>query len=747
MSRARLFFLTTRDQRCTSASLVAPVQRLLIFTLALGVYGCATTPPSPDALKVDDFDIKGEKHLKESELKKKVVTEDWYESNTWQADLRRILRVYEANGYYQARIIEEVVTDSKPQHVKLLVRLREGEPARIRTLALVGLEALPAESQTEVLAELPLNIGDIFLEDSWERTKKVLGQRLREEGFAEAIVTGEAVVDAEAAQVDLTVSMTPGIRYRFGKTFVATDSKAVVPPKLIAQIAAPDLPPGDYFSESAMADAQTRVFQMGVFAGVRVNRGAPDRAEGTIPVVIDVREAAFHSQRVGVGLGGDLIRQEVRLIGEYVNRNLGFSRLFSKDSRLDRLTLKAKLGWAFLPNVVEVIRGSSLAKMGPVWRLYTEYEIPRLFEIRSLTFQNSLEISRALDNTYNYDAANVKTGIIWQPRVDLKIFPSLNFNAYFLRAEVEFGETAPLAALGCPSAPNVCWLSFIDLVTEFDRRDNRLEPKAGYYFAIDVATGLSSADQLRPFLKVTPEARGYVSFGAHKQYTLAGRVKVGTLLAPEDNEPKDPTKPQLPNTPIVIRYFSGGSDMRGFQQRRLAPQLAVLTKDLDPRCAGLPNCDFDATTLPIGGAGLFEASAEFRWTFAENWVLALFNDWGMVTTKPLGQGQNLGASLYTALGFGVRYRTPLGPIRVDLAFRLPSVGGPQEVTPPLNSNGLPKLNSNGMPYEFRSQPGCFFGLRPGVNLNDPYTRGATAASFAGSPDNLCGAHLSIGEAF
>ena len=179
--------------------------------------------------------------------------------------------------------------------------------------------------------------------------------------------------------------------------------------------------------------------------------------------------------------------------------------------------------------------------------------------------------------------------------------------------------------------------------------------------------------------------------------------------------------------------------MRGFQQRRLSPQIAVLTQDNLPGCPlkaklSPPDaCPKDGTTLPIGGAGLFEAAFELRWGVSENWVLALFNDWGMVAEKPLGQGQDLLQSLYTAVGFGVRYRTALGPIRVDLAYRVP-FGGPQQVTNPSGAS-------------FRSAPGCFFGLGSGKPIGDPYDRGPTAAPFAGSPDNACSAHLSIGEAF
>ena len=723
------------------------LQRLLLGGCLVAAVGCATVPISPDAKEIDTFDIEGEKQLSESDIKEKIVTTvspwlptwlpgvepQWFDPITWQADLRRIQRFYEANGYYQARVLEDVVTEPKPKHIKLLVRLREGDAARIETLAIVGLEELPGEQQKTATGDLPLQKGDIFLEDSWAKLKSTLALRLRELGYAEAAVVGEALVDADAAKVDLTVTVTPGLRYKFGTTFVVPYPNNQLPAKYIAETAQPDLVAGTPFSEEAMAKAQARVLQMGIFAGVRVNRGLPDRKAGTVPIVIDAREGPFHSIRFGGGIGGDLIRQEARAIFEYTNRDLGFSKFISPDSRLDRLNIKAKLGIAFIPNIVEVIRSAPLSKWGPTWRLFAQYEVPRVFNQRTVTFQGSADLNRTLDNSYNYDALETKLGLVWRPRADLSIFPSINGNGFLLYTPLELRETVPSGAVGCPQAPQVCVVGYLQLASEYDKRDDKLEPKEGFYLALDLAGGISSTTQTRPFFKVTPEARGYVSFGKEKRVTLAMRLKAGSLFAPEND------------TPIVVRYFSGGANMRGFYQRRLSPQVAVPSFREDETCKGQLGCPLrpyytEGSTLPLGGAGLLEGALEVRWHVSENWVLALFNDWGLVTREPLGAATNFGQSLYTAVGLGVRYRTPLGPIRVDLGFRLPFVGRAQQVS---NLSGT----DGGEVKEVLSMPGCFFGLGSGLPVAAPFQAGTTPSPYGGSPDNLCSAHLSIGEAF
>lgn len=715
---------------------------LQVLVGALTLTACVHAPPTPDSLEVDQLDFEGTKQLDQAEVKKKILTgasswlpwwfpvfgkTEWFDSSAWQADLRRITRFYEANGYYQARILDQEITPTREGHVKLLVRLKEGAPATVSTFEVTGLEALPDDQRATVLDHLPLAAQQVFVEEQWVETRRLIGSRLRELGYATALVSGQAMVDADAARVEVKVEVVTGVRYRFGRIVAASDVQ--VPARIITDVAAIDLHTGDWFSESAMLEAQGRIFQMGVFSGVKVTRGAVDPESGTVPVVVDVREAPFSSLRAGFGLGGDLFRQEIRAIGEYTNRNLGLSRLFSRNARLDRLTVKVRAGWAFLPTLWDVASGDPAAKTGPTGRLLLEYEFPRLFDLRTLSLQTSAEFSRMLDSAFDYYGGEFKLGVIWRPRTDLTVFPSLNFDGYLLNNQVSLRDQGvPAATLGCPrGAP--CLLSFLDLSVEFDRRDNRLEPKQGFYVALSLQGGVSSTGTLKPYLRIVPEARGYVSFGPERRFTLAGKLRVGTLISTDED------------TPIVARFFSGGSNMRGFNSRRLSPQYLVplIVQRPDPTCDATPAPIYCPRTTPqadpslgealsIGGNSLIEASLEVRWNVWGDLVLALFNDWGLVSLAPLGPRTDFANHLYAAVGVGARYRTPLGPLRLDFGVRLPFIGHEQEV----NTDG--RL--------LTSSPGCFFG-----SFAPPPVAQATPQSYAGSPDNLCTLHLSIGEAF
>src|SRR5205814_4168532 len=74
-------------------------------------------------------------------------------------------------------------------------------PPSTRTLSLHdALPIFPADQRTKVLAGLPLAAGNVFLEDDWTRAKPLLAGHLRELGYAEATVTGEAQIDVRSEE-------------------------------------------------------------------------------------------------------------------------------------------------------------------------------------------------------------------------------------------------------------------------------------------------------------------------------------------------------------------------------------------------------------------------------------------------------------------------------------------------------------------------------------------------------------------
>jgi translocation and assembly module TamA len=693
---------------------------LLLAALLALASGCATTAPRPDTPVVKDLEIEGTDQVSEGDIKAKILTTEtpWWEPlwpfdegpsyfdpNAWQADLRRIERFYQAEGYYQARVISNEVKPEGKDSVALRAQVSEGGPTRISAVELSGLEPLPEDHRRQVRAELPLKPGEIFKELNWEGMKELLQGRLRELGYAEAEVGGEARVDVETHQATVDLQVKPGPRYRFGKIFVAADEDLQVAPRRIIEQARAAIREGEWYSESALAEAQARVFAMGVFGAVKVSRGAPERETGTVPVIVDVREAPMRSIRLGGGLGLDATRQEGRLLGEWTNRNIF--------GGLRRLTVKGRVGYAFLPTIPDALRRKPGSGQGVIFDATTEFEQPR-FLFRDLRLQASLSGERGLEQAYSFIGGRLRSGVIWQPHPDFSVFLTYNLELYRLKGQVGANQEVPPITLGCDPTSVRCniALSYLETTVTWDRRDNPIAPRHGYYAALSVQGG--GGEPLLSdytYIRLLPDLRYYRTFGLEQRLTVAAKLRLGTLIPFSSTFADESGEAQ---SSIVTRFFSGGgSSMRGFSSRRLSPQ-----QPLDPE-------DLQAGTVPVGGNSLFETSLEVRYRVTESLAVATFWDTGFVGIDPLSLRSPgpFHDRLYHALGLGLRYLTIVGPIRADIARRL-NIGDPLRVGIPTNiyRGHYPKSGS------------CF-GL------------GSKKRLYAGAPEGLCTIQLSIGEAF
>lgn len=694
----------------------------LLLLLAL-LCSCATTKPSPDALKVKDLRIEGTDQVSSGSIKSRILTTktpwweplwpfdegpSWFDPNAWQADLRRIERYYQARGFYQAQVVRHAEEPVGGNAVKLVAEVHEGEPTRIATVNITGMEALPQEHQRRVTEELPLKPGDIFEEANWEGVKDLLKGRLHELGYADSTVGGEVQVDVDTHKATVSLWVQPGPRFKFGKIFIATEPNPQVPPKRIIEQAQASIRMGAWYSESALAEAQARVFAMGVFGAVKVTHGLLDRETATVPVVVDVREAPLRSVRLGGGLGVDAARQEGRVLGEWTNRNIF--------GGLRRLTVKGRLGYAFLPSIVGVSRNQDGSKSGLIFDATTEFEQPRIW-FRDLRLEASVTAEKGLEQAYSYIGGRLRTGVIWQPHPAFSVFPAYNLQVYRMTGKVGANQQGiPPITLGCansttPDEPCDIRLSYLEVNITWDRRDQKNEPRAGYYAALSVQRGGGLLLGDYSYVRLLPDLRYFQTFGEEQRLTVAGKVRAGTLI-PFLNKTTG-----LKQSSIVNRFFSGGgSSMRGFNYQRLSPQAAVFT---DIPGVISPTGQVATSTVPVGGDSLFETSLEVRYRMTESLVLATFWDTGFVGLESLGRDTPLRDGLYHALGLGFRYLTIVGPVRLDFARRL-------NVGPPLPVQGLG--------YTYPASGTCF-GL------------GKQKTIYAGAPDGLCTFQLSIGEAF
>ena len=683
----------------------------MVMSVALLV-GCASEQKK-DARVIRDVQISGNDEISSRDIKEKIVTSktgwwpfahrQYFDPVTWQSDLKRIERLYVARGFYQAEVVKDEVRPDSDDGVDVAVTVSEGQPTHIGKLEVQGLDTLPPADLEGVLQKLPLASGDVFREADWASAKRVLADRVRNHGYAKASVEGRALVDVKTHLADLTLTVSPGRRYFFGEIQDDTTPGARVPGYFVWEQVHLAITEGRPFNDADLQEAQRRVFGLGVFATIRVTAGEPDETTARIPVRVIVREGPLRTVRLGMGVRADAIRNEARGIAEWTNRDfLGGMR---------KLSARAEAGWAFLPNVYAVATNDVDVgpRNGPIARLRFEFEQPRFLARPSLRWRNSLEIDRTLEQTYNALSTRAMTGVVWQARSTLAIFPAYRIELDYLDgAPINSAVTAPLT-LGCETISDHCfiWLSYLDGLVTWDRRDHVFDPRNGTYVSFDLQGGGGPLGGDFTYVRVLPDVRAHVSFGEENQLTLSGRLRAGELL-PWSGNPDD--------SAVVTRFYAGGSvSMRGFADRRLSPLLLV------PPPPSAPNAQ---VTVPIGGNGLVDGSFETRYSLTRTLRVAAFVDFGQVTHARLDAGAL--PHVLWAVGVGVRLLTPVGPIRVDLARRLPF-------------GNLPVLyqvdQTTGLivPASYVPDNSCFGLFGSG---------GATLVT-----DNMCVLHFAIGEAF
>ncbi|HZZ86277.1 MAG TPA: BamA/TamA family outer membrane protein [Anaeromyxobacteraceae bacterium] len=623
---------------------------VLLPALALVLSGCLNARGTPDKPAVKGVELAGVHGVSSADLEGKIATQPsgrffWQEEHDLDpdalaADQKRIERYYRAQGFYDGRV-EAVETPAAGRNqVKVIFRIHEGDPSRVAELVTPGLEAAP-EAGAKV-GKLPMRVGDVFTEAGFDADRAKLLKALHDTGWAKAEVAQRAEVDPLGHRVRVSYEVRAGKRYRFGGVLVS--GTAVVPRARVREEVEINVKPGATWDESQLGKAQNRVFDLGVFGGVRVSPGKEDPLHDTIPVVVAAREAPFRTIRAGPGFGiQGSSRYDVHGVASWTSRNwLGDLR---------KLQLEGRLGYAWLP---------SAGKQGLVGLASADLTQPGVFT-RITDLNVRAEVERGREQAYDFWAERFRVGLPIKLVRELTLVPSYNLEYY----QVEYsgappapGSNAPQLFQSCPG--NKCLLSYLEQRIAWDLRDDAVNTTRGLYLGLAVQEGFRLFGSGFEYLRLLPEARGFLPFG--RGVVLASRLRLGILKPLGNTGGLDET--QL--TPIVARFTSGGPNgMRGYYTRMLSPVIQV---NVDPKCPLGDACP--KRYLSWGGDGLLDGSLELRFPISGNLGGATFLDFGNVALFST-DALDLSALQY-ALGFGVRYKTVFGPVRLDVAGRLPT---------------------------------------------------------------------------
>jgi outer membrane protein insertion porin family/translocation and assembly module TamA len=629
--------------------------------------GCTSVPHGRAA--VAEVEIRGADEISAGDIESKLATRasprflgpipgfiydaEIYNPYLVETDLARVERYYEERGFYAATVRAGLVRYLDASHVQVSIEVQEGEPTRIRKLEIVGIEQLPRDIQRAAHAALSehLEQGTRFEQAPYLEAEQAIWRALTDNGYAYAKITRSARVDLRGHFVDVRFQVAPGEPSVLGE--IAFRGLGKIPEGPVRRALA--LTAGEPYSTTELEEAQQAALELGVFSSVEVRprRQDPPPTPAVIPVDVVTTETELKTVRLGAGLQLDTLQLETHLLAGWEHQNfLGGLRRFSVELRPGVTLYPTRLGQLTPPDEL-------LPELG----LLAALRQPGFLEARtsgSLRVEyNIYAVLNALNDgatVLGYREARAIAALERPFGRHLRVQPSQH-----VQTNTPFAYVGELA-----DELESLVISYSELLLTLDFRDHILSPRKGARLSLPLqlaGLGGDAAD-----FRIKPDLSAFVPLG--RGWTLALRASIGALVpfnyAEADTGARDA---QL----VFFRgFFAGGpASNRGYAERGVGPHGALpflYIDEVDP-CGDAPG-GRDDCEVALGGFSVWEASVELRYARSGPLDFAFFCDAADVSSNQLAYSLE---RPHLSCGPGLRYATPVGPIRADLGVRVPGL--------------------------------------------------------------------------
>lgn len=587
------------------------------------------------------------------------------------ADVVRLRLFYYQRGYRHTTVGLDTTRTSDGMNLRF--HIEAGAPVVITSIEYAGADAAPGSTQG-----LPLRTGHPLSLVDYELTRDSLTQRLANRGYAHAYVLANYEIPRDSADIaHVWFEASPGARARFGDIEVTGAKRVsadVVRRMLLFQ-------PGDRYSEVALLKSQRSLFSLEIFRHAEIDTVA-SVVDSIVPIRVQVNEGDLHRFRVGVGLNtAEFMNAE----GRWTARNfMGGARHLEVRGRLTNLVSTPLRYLPFFENCSTLycrLSGSLSVDFEQPWfsgsrntlglGLFAErLTLPQVYVRTSRG--GSITLRRALGGVGGIQAG-------YRPeRTRLESDGDIIFCVNFVACDQM--EIAQLRASH--------WLSPLTLSYAVDASNNVFNPTRGMIFRADAEYAGTHTGSDFAYARILAELTNYTQ--VYRDVVFAARLRPGVARAIGAEGEALGLHPQK-------RFFAGGpNSVRGFAQYRLGPKLLTidaarsLTDSVTGKATVCSAQQVNAGTCsvaalvkkdpglfvvrPIGGGALLEGNAELRFPLVGGLRGATFLDFGQVW-KTAGEARL--RDLAWSPGIGIRYYSPIGPIRIDVGY---NTRGPEEIT-------------------------------------------------------------------
>jgi outer membrane protein insertion porin family len=609
-----------------------------------------------------------------------------YSGELLNNDVANLQALYLSNGFREARIQTKVDDNyhGADNHIAVHIHIEEGPQTLVGEFHIVGNQKIDAKA----FHELGTAEGQPYSEQNLANDRESILNYYFDHGFSNAnleITTKPS--SGQANREDITYTIQEGEQFFVNRVMVAglDHTRDFVVQREIQVIA------GQPLSQQDLLDTQRRLYDLGIFSQVDTAVQNPEGSDSQKNVLVQAQEAKRYTFTYGLGLEFETglpsgASAPTGTTG--VSPRVGFdiTRL-NVGGRDQTLTFQSHVG--------------RLQQRGLI-----SYEIPKLFNndrfkiFYTVFYDNSLDVATFtsqreegkidLRQQIGPLLPNHSTSITY--RLDYRYVKASHLASDFSPAE--FSLFSLPARVGGPG------LTFIR-----DKRDNPLESTKGQYFTLDAFAASGYFGSQANFARTLAQDSTYYAFGRpNHKFVFARSTTLGLEQVYQGSQVLPPGACQLSGLslnscpagisviPLPEVFFAGGGNShRGFGLNQAGPR--------DPDSG-----------FPVGGTALFVNSEELRFPqvslpfLGEGFGFAIFHDMGNVFTAghdmvkgllrwhqpdpaqclPSSGVMNTGCETYFnnsgydftshAVGLGLRYKTPIGPLRFDFGYNLNPTG-------------------------------------------------------------------------
>ena len=569
-------------------------------------------------------------------------------------DLAQLQAAYRQQGFTAARLAASLDTgpEAPDGHVPVVVHVAVTESAQtlVRAVRVVGPQAVPT---ADVEAAFGVRAGQPYAPTIVMAGRAAVAELYANRGFGRATIEVQPVLATDQRQADLTLTIREGTQVLVDHLLVTGNRRTPV----ATILGAVSLRDGEPLGAAAIGESQRQLTALGIFRRARLTvlgREEDDRRD----VLITVEEAPLTT--IGYGGGVEVRTRVVRAASdptvaservEFAPRGsfeVGRSNFLGRNRSVNLYTSTSLYPQSSPVFANQAGVPASSNRFGfAEYRAIGQYRQPRAFGTGAdLRLSGTLE--QQIRSSFNFTRRGAGADLAW--RVTTRVRASVGYQIQRTRVFNQNVVTSEQRTID-RIFPKVRLSSFVASVLR-DSRDDQVAPSRGTYLsasgqvavrALGSEVGLLKSYLTAQAFRAVPHTRAVV-------FAVSGRLGMATRTDGQGGGQ---------DLPASERFYAGGdTTVRSFALDRLGVR-HVPAQATDT---------IDSSGFPLGGNALVLVNGELRIPVVAGITMATFVDAGNVfaTVSAIDARE-----IRSAVGLGIRYKSPVGPLRFDVGVKVP----------------------------------------------------------------------------